>query len=248
MSKIKVSVCMAVYNGEKYLQQQLASILNQLEAGDEVIIINDKSPDSSLSIINSFADPRITVFTNPENLGVVHSFEKALNKSTGDIIFFSDQDDIWLPGKVQAVKECITESNCYAVVSNAIVINDIEKVVHDSYFEYRKSGPGVLKNFYRNSYLGCCMAIHSSIKPFILPFPKTIPMHDEWIGMVSDFLGEVKFIPEPLIAYRRHSFNQTPLSGDNLKKTISKRFTLLKIMLTELPSLWLKKSFSLTQT
>lgn len=239
---MKSSVCMAVYNGEKYLQQQLSSILEQLEKEDEVIIINDCSTDNSLSIISSFSDPRIQVISNSNNLGVISSFEKALNNAAGDIIFFSDQDDIWLPGKVKTVTDCMKHYQCCAVVSNALVIDEDEKIIHNSYFSIRKIGsPGVWKSFYRNNYIGCCMAICSSIKPLVLPFPDSIPMHDIWIGMVCDFLGEVKFIQSPLVAYRRHSYNQTALSGNDWIKTIKKRFILLVLMFTKLPSLWLQE-------
>jgi glycosyltransferase involved in cell wall biosynthesis len=240
---MKTSVCMAVYNGQKYLEKQLFSILEQLDSDDEVIIVNDYSTDNSLDIIDSFSDLRIKLISNSSNLGVIRSFEKALNNTTGDIIFFSDQDDIWLPGKVKTVTDCMKQSQCCAVVSDALVIDKDETIIHDSYFVIRKIvGPGVWKSFYRNNYIGCCMAICSSIKPLVLPFPDFIPMHDIWIGIVCDFLGEVKFIHKPLIAYRRHGYNQTPLSGNDWGKIIKKRFVLLILIFTKLPPLWLKKT------
>jgi glycosyltransferase involved in cell wall biosynthesis len=239
---MKTSVCMAVCNGQRYLENQLSSILEQLNSDDEVIIVDDCSTDDSLSIIDSFSDLRIKVISNSSNLGVIRSFEKALNNTTGDIIFFSDQDDIWLPGKVETVSNYMEQSQYCAVVSNALVIDEDDKIIHDSYFFIRKIGsPGVWKTFYRNNYIGCCMAIRSSIKPLILPFPDSIPMHDIWIGIVCDFIGEVKFIQKPLVAYRRHLHNQTALSGNDWVKIIRKRFVLLILMFTKLPSLWLQE-------
>lgn len=241
---MKTSVCMAVYNGQRYLEKQLSSILEQLGNNDEVIIVNDCSTDNSLSIIDSFLDLRVKVISNSRNLGVIRSFEKALNNTTGDIIFFSDQDDIWLPGKVKAVTDCMKQSQCCAVVSNALVIDKDEKIINDSYFAVRKiGGPGLWKSFYRNNYIGCCMAISSRIKPLILPFPDSIPMHDIWIGMVCDFLGEVRFIQKPLVAYRRHAYNQTTLSGKDWIKITKKRFVLLTLICAKFPSLWLQARF-----
>ncbi len=237
---MKFSVCIAVYNGEEYLKQQLVSILEQLNIDDEVIVVNDKSSDDSMNIINSLCDKRITVINNETNLGVVRSFEKALNQTSGDIIFLSDQDDIWMPGKIEVISKYMMESQCRAVVSDALVIDGQEEVICDSYFTLRQSGPGIWKNFYRNSYIGCCMAIRSDVKPFILPFPKSIPMHDAWIGMVCDLLGEVKFLPKQLVAYRRHLANQSELQGKDWNKMIHKRFIWLRLMAVELPKLWLK--------
>ncbi len=237
---MKFSVCIAVYNGEEYLKKQLISILRQLSINDEVIVVNDKSSDSSLDIINSLCDKRITVLNNITNLGVIRSFEKAIDQASGDIIFLSDQDDVWMPDKIQVISKYMLESQCCAVVSDALVIDSQEEVICDSYFTLRKSGPGIWKNFYRNSYIGCCMAIRSDVKPFILPFPKSIPMHDAWIGMVCDLLGEVKFLPEQLVAYRRHLANQSELQGKDWNKMIHKRFIWLKLMVFELPKLWLK--------
>jgi glycosyltransferase involved in cell wall biosynthesis len=237
---MKFSVCIAVYNGEEYLKKQLVSILEQLNINDEVIIVNDKSSDNSLHVIHSFCDKRIKVLNNVINLGVVHSFERAINQASGDIIFLSDQDDIWMPGKIEVISKYMMESQCRAVVSDALVIDGQEEVICDSYFTLRQSGPGIWKNFYRNSYIGCCMAIRSDVKPFILPFPKSIPMHDAWIGMVCDLLGEVKFLPEQLVAYRRHLANQSELQGKDWNKMVRKRFIWLKLMVVELPKLWLK--------
>ena len=237
---MKFSVCIAVYNGEEYLKQQLISILEQLNIDDEVIVVNDKSSDDSLNIINLLCDKRITVINNETNLGVVRSFEKALIQTSGDIIFLSDQDDIWMPRKIEVISKYMMESQCRAVVSDALVIDGQEEVICDSYFTLRQSGPGIWKNFYRNSYIGCCMAIRSDVKPFILPFPKSIPMHDAWIGMVCDLLGEVKFLPEQLVSYRRHLANQSELQGKDWNKMIYKRFVWLRLMAVELPKLWLK--------
>jgi glycosyltransferase involved in cell wall biosynthesis len=220
---------MAVYNGQQYLQEQLSSILTQLSSQDEVVIVDDASTDNSINIINAFKDSRIRLLRNPQNLRVIKSFERALTEATGDYIFFADQDDIWLPNKVELV--CQALENSVLVVSDAIVINGVGETLYSSYFQFRKSAPGIWRNFLQNTYLGCCMAIQGKYKSQLLPFPSYIPQHDEWIGLSCEFLGDVYFLPIPLIAYRRHDNNQTGLSGKNLAFMIWKRYVWIKMIL-----------------
>ena len=96
-----ISVCMASFNGNKYIKKQLDSILSQLGIDDEVIIVDDASEDDTVSTIMNFNDPRIKLFENENNTGVIASFERSITLAKGEIIFLSDQDDIWLPNKIQ---------------------------------------------------------------------------------------------------------------------------------------------------
>jgi len=231
---MKISVCMAVYNGAAYLPAQLSSILMQLGPADEVVVIDDGSKDRSWEIIEGYADPRIRLLKNPQNLGVVGTFERALTLATGDILFLADQDDVWQPDKVAKMSACFKDPNCLAVVCDATVIDAEDQLMYPSYFKLRNSGPGVWHNFYKNTYLGCCMALTAKAKPYILPFPKFIPMHDEWIGLSCQIHGEVVFLPEPLTGYRRHGQNQTKLTGFDLPHILQKRVVWLGMILTAL--------------
>jgi len=221
---MKISVCMTVYNGEKFLKEQLESILCQLSTFDEVIIVNDCSKDHSLDIIHSFRDKRIEIFSNEKNIGVIKSFERAIEKASGDFIFLSDQDDVWMPDKVTKTIAAFDSPGILGIVSDAVVVGPGLEILNDSFFSLRKSGPGLLKNFYKNSFVGCCMAIKKETKKLILPFPKLISMHDEWIGFVLSVSGKVKFIPEKLILYRRHNNNITFLKSKNIIFTLKRRF------------------------
>ncbi|MCD8291094.1 MAG: glycosyltransferase, partial [Prevotella sp.] len=98
---MKVSVCIATYNGEKYIEEQIRSILSQLSDNDEVIISDDGSHDQTLSLIQSIGDKRIKIFQNEGRHGFKYNFENTLKKVQGDYIFLCDQDDVWLPNKVQ---------------------------------------------------------------------------------------------------------------------------------------------------
>ena len=96
-----ISVCIATYNGEKYIREQLDSILVQLGPDDEIVVCDDRSSDRTLELIEGYRDSRIHVHRNEKNLGHVRNFEKAISLSRGDYLFLSDQDDVWLPGRVQ---------------------------------------------------------------------------------------------------------------------------------------------------
>ena len=216
MDKKKISVCMATYNGEKFIKKQLESILNQTMEVDEIIISDDNSTDNTLEIIKSFNNSKIKVLKNLEQ-GVVNNFENSLEKSTGDYIFLADQDDIWTLDKVEKV---IKNLKIYdLVVHNAKIINSEDKIIcKKTFFEIRNSKKGLLKNLYKNSYIGCCMAFNRNILEKSMPFPKNIPMHDSWIGLISEIYGKIYFDEEVLFYYRMHENNVTELNNSKNSK------------------------------
>lgn len=216
-----ISVCMTTYNGEKYLLNQINSILDQLGKVDELIIVDDLSIDRTIDIIKSFEDTRIKLFCNNINSGVVKAFEKAMDMASGDYIFLSDQDDVWLPDKVSAMMEKF-DAGFDLVVSDAFILNK-GIVQYQTFYSIRKSGPGFIKNAYKNTFIGCCMAFRADCKKIILPIPEKISMHDAWIGQIITVFGKVCFLDKPLIFYRRHDENVTSMSRGNLKSVIRKR-------------------------
>jgi len=202
-----VSVCMTTYNGEKYLKRQLDTILEQLDQQDELVISDDSSSDKTLSIIKSYEDKRIRIFEKNHFKSPVYNLEFALKKARGDMVFLADQDDVWLPGRVQRVVEKLQDNDL--VVCNALIVDADEKVLHESYFEWKGSGPGFWKNLKKNSFLGCSLAFNRKILNAVLPFPKKLIMHDIWIGLMAESLGKVYFLDEKLMLYRRHERNIT---------------------------------------
>ncbi len=215
---------MATYNGERYICDQLESILRQLDKDDEVIISDDASIDKTVDFIESFNDKRIKLLRNDTFRSPVKNFENALRHSTGDIIFLSDQDDIWQENKVKVMSQILNKYDL--VVSDCKVINGNGTVVNDSFFEMRKSRKGLLKNIYKNSFLGCCMAFNRRILDKSLPFPSNIPMHDMWIGLIAELFGRTYFIEDKLIYYRRHSSNATSQKRSSIGQVINWRFNL----------------------
>ncbi|MBE0575142.1 MAG: glycosyltransferase [Desulfuromonadales bacterium] len=234
---------MAVFNGDQFLKRQLDSILVQLSENDEIVIVDDASNDETIAVVESFHDSRIHVMRNAINIGPLKSFERALAEAKGDYIFFADQDDYWLPNKVETVVASFVNSKALAIVTDAKVVNSREDLVYESYSQWRNSGPGLLKNFYKNTFLGCCMAIRKECKEFLLPFPPFAYMHDRWIGLACTAVGTVSFLPQQLLIYHRHEKTVTKMQRSGVGQIIKLRFFLFLSLLSASPRLlyWRKK-------
>ncbi|PPC95367.1 MAG: alpha-L-Rha alpha-1,3-L-rhamnosyltransferase [Methylotenera sp.] len=239
-----ISVCIATYNASIYIHAQIISILNQLAQNDEIIISDDLSTDNTIEIITNINDARIKVIKGDSTLGVVKNFERALFAAKGDLIFLADQDDVWLPNKVQVCKTLLV--NYILVVSDCAVVDSNLNSLSPSFFALKNSKKGVLKNIYKNSYIGCCMAFKRELLDIALPFPKTIPMHDIWIGLLADIVGDVVFTKERLLLYRRHKANLSPMqSNSRLFTKIKIRFVLLASLLNRFLIIFFKSSIQM---
>jgi glycosyltransferase involved in cell wall biosynthesis len=207
----RVSVCMAAYNGEPYVETQIQSILNQLHEHDEVIVVDDGSKDRTRDIIRSFNDERIRLIEHPGNCGVVVTFEDAVRNATGDILFLADDDDIWAPNKVKKVLEAFHKHPEAQIVTSRISLIDQHGLPSiDPIYRNRKTfHSGFWQNILRNHFQGSAMAFRSSLLHSILPFPRHVEfLHDHWIGTRNAMSGgSVVYIDEPLLFYRRHSQN-----------------------------------------
>lgn len=210
---MKVSVCMAVYNGARYLRAQVDSILSQLAPGDELIAVDDASRDRSVEVLAGFGDARLRLHRNAVNLGVLKTFEKALRLASGDIIFLSDQDDLWLPGKVAASLHVFeTRPEVTTVVTDATMIDAEGNTFCRSFYAQRgRFAPGPVHNFIANKYLGCTLSFRRGMLEVFLPIPADVPMHDIWFGVLNGIYGRAHFIDQPLVAYRRHAGNASPV-------------------------------------
>ena len=229
---IRCSIVMATYNGEKYIEKQIDTILENMNNSDELIISDDFSTDNTRNIINKYIekDSRIKLIDGPKK-GVKQNFANGIKEAKGRYIFLSDQDDIWKDDKINKVLECFEKEKCVVVVHDAQVINENEEDIISSFFEHRKSGSGIIKNIWKNTYIGCCMAFKSSIKEKILPIPNNIEMHDQWIGIIGEKEGKSFFLKEKLINYRRHSGNVSQMKHYGIIKMIRNRiFLLIKLI------------------
>lgn len=226
----KVSVAMTTYNGEKYVEEQVKTILKSLREVDELIISDDGSTDNTLEIIRSIEDKRIKLIDGPKK-GLKQNFNNAIKNSTGDIIFLSDQDDIWMENKVEEVLKEFENENIILIQHDAVVIDENNNTIYESFAKHRKVKNGIIKNLIKNSYHGCCIAFRKELKKEILPIPENIYLHDEWIGLVAELNGKTKFIDKKLIKYRRHSSNTSSFKHFDLKTMIIHRWYYLLALL-----------------
>lgn len=220
-----ISVCVVSFNGEKYIGEQISSILKQIGKEDEIIVSDDGSVDDTLKILKSFNDDRIKVYNHDKGNKeytftidyVVHNVEYALSLCKGDIIFLSDQDDIWLPSKLSEMVSALYDYDM--VMSNCFVVDANLNILHSSYFDLIHTNTSILKNFVKSSYLGCCMAFKREILTKVLPFPSSGVGHDLWIGLICSFYFKIKLLETPLLLYRKH--------GDNVTPTLRSSYSLL---------------------
>jgi glycosyltransferase involved in cell wall biosynthesis len=226
---VKLSVCMAVRNGSNFIEEQIASILPQLGDEDEFVLVDDASKDNTVEIIEGFHDERVRIIRHEQNRGVVQSFGRALEEARGEIIFLTDHDDIWRADKVEKFLEIFTTRPAVTVVmSDLVIIDAAGKIISAPKLGTKKFHEGVFHNLIRNRYQGSAMAFRRSILEYCLPFPADIPIHDMWIGLVNQFVGEAAFIDEPLLFYRRHGNNDSPATHAPLLQMIRWRWALVR--------------------
>lgn len=225
---LKISVCMASCNGERFIREQVDTVLRQLSASDELIIVDDASQDNTRSAIAEFNDDRIRLVRHESRRGIVRTFEHAIRSASGDVLFLCDQDDIWPSDKVPRVMEVFCEHpDVSLVVTNMKVIDEAGAVVRGSRGGYRRFDAGVLPNLLSNRFQGSTMAFRSSLIREVLPFPQGCHLlHDAWIGMRNTIAGgKCYYLNEELLLYRRHLQNASrPL---NILQKLLKRARLL---------------------
>ena len=237
---------MATRNGEKFIKRQLESILAQLAPDDEVIISDDSSSDKTVDIIKGFSDHRIRLYGNNTFFSPIFNLENALKKASGEIIALADQDDVWLENKAAVIRRELDKHSggIKLIVLDGHIVDENETMMHDSIFRYKRSSKGLLKNIYDNTYMGCCMAFTRDLLKVALPFPRNIPMHDMWLGILAELFGTVEFVQEKTIKYRRHAASVTDLRRRlDVVKQIMRRYHLVTSLLGRYLSLkWGRKT------
>lgn len=204
-----ISVCIATYNGARYIEVQLKSILGQLTSEDEIIVSDDASADDTLAIVSRISSESATpihIFRNEQEHGYTPNFENALRQAKGDYIFLSDQDDCWMPEKVSTVMQYLSNPEVSMVVTNASITDANLKITERDYFSARGVHKGFWGNIYKFGYLGCCLAFPHRLLDTAMPFPKKRKYctHDNWLYLCAETCGKVVIIEQPLILYRRH--------------------------------------------
>jgi glycosyltransferase involved in cell wall biosynthesis len=231
---------MATYNGSRFIEKQIQSILPQLSYNDELVIVDDCSSDQTVNLIQKFTDSRIKLWENTRNLGAIKNFEKSITNAEGDIIFLCDQDDIWCPDKISEFANIFTQhKEVTLVISNLQVIDEDDNLIDDSQL-ISEFTAGMVPNLIKPRFRGCALAFRREMLNYFLPFPEDIPMHDMWIGLVNEIYGKTFYLEQPLIKYRRHGNNVTCERRSSILQIVKWRYALFKNLLF----LLLKKNLS----
>lgn len=216
---MKIDILMATYNGEKYLREQIDSILNQTFKDFNLIICDDCSKDSTWEILQEYEkkDSRVKIIKNEKNLGYNKNFEKLLSYVQSEYFMLSDQDDFWMENKVEESYRKITEEDLNLVCSDLEVVDENLNTIHSSMWEfwpdYNIKNKIKKSNDYRsclmtNCVTGCTTIINSKLISELIPLPGYPIVHDWWIALVAGSKGPIGYIEKPLIKYRQHGHNQ----------------------------------------
>lgn len=224
---LTTSVALCTYNGAKHITTQIESILTQSQPVDEIVVCDDGSKDETINIINSIKSNcsiKITVHQNENNLGVCANFEKAISLCKGDIIFLSDQDDIWETDKVETIVSWFDKhKDKSAVFTDAKLITDngapfIEKTLwecvgfNEKMRKYFDKGLD-LESFFINKATGATMAIRKELHfPFSKYCNNDNVLHDYCIALKALDNNKLGYIDKPLIKYRIHNTQQAGIS------------------------------------
>ena len=211
----KISIALCAYNGEKYIREQIESLIRQTRKPDEIIVSDDNSNDSTVKIIKDTlnnTDIDLVVNINNPGLGVFKNFEKAISLCTGDIIFTCDQDDIWKKDKLEKMINAFDNETLAVYCNAAVVLNDEKHYLYPLWepkdINDKENGTSSFNTLvYRGgSIAGCCMAFKKELYEKIKPFPDKV-YHDDWLITCAVILGNVKAVNEELIYYRQHDDN-----------------------------------------
>ncbi len=226
---MKISIALCTYNGEKFLTEQVNSFLTQTRLPDEVVVCDDCSQDKTVEIIRDF-DARapfpVRLYANETNLRSTKNFEKAISLCEGDIILLSDQDDVWLPEKLQLFEaEYLKDSTVGIVFCNGELVDEQLVSLNRTSWDLREFKGERFKRFILgktfevlcegNFVSGCMMSFHTKFRKLVLPIPTGLPyvIHDYWIALLlSSVSRAVPLSASPLVKYRQHTGQQLGLA------------------------------------
>lgn len=232
-----ISICLAVYNGENYIVEQIASILPQLATDDELVVSDDSSTDGTIALVRAIGDERIRVVTSSNSRSALLNFAFALGEARGDLIVPVDHDDVWIPGRLMALKQKMAELEArygrsipLLVHSDLRIVDSELRPIADSLWRYQKSDPvaGSVLNrlLLQNPVTGCSSMLNASLRDLALPIPGDAVMHDWWLALVASIFGVIAHIDEPTALYRQHGGNDTGAREWRLGSVLAKVMSL----------------------
>jgi len=241
----KISVCIPVYNGQDFIENQIRSILEQLVDGDEIIVGDDFSTDSSLEIISRIDDKRIIVVNAASNKGLVRNLSAILSRARHKYIFLADQDDLWVPGRVDAMIEILKGSQKELVVGNASCINKESEYISMRFNDvYAKKSSlryqNIIRIFLGNiAYNGCCMAMTTNFKDVVSPIPNFVESHDLWFALIANVRKSIVHIDQD-VTFRRIHMTNVSFRKRSVYKKIGSRIIMIIMLLSAVSARWSK--------
>ena len=233
--QVGISIALCTYNGGEYLHEQLESIVAQTLLPTELVCCDDGSTDETVEILDKFKQSApfdIRIYRNETNLGPSKNFAKAVSLCEGEWIFFCDQDDRWLPDKIQLtvsklaqMSESSAAKTPLLVHTDAIVADNKLGEIHPSLWEfqhcYPNKGHQIGKLLNQNLVTGCTAVINQALRDKALPIPGGVMMHDWWFALVASAFGKIDIVPEATIFYRQHGLNDTGAKAWGLLEALS---------------------------
>ena len=225
MNQQLISIVLCTYNGEKFLQEQVESLLSQTYKNMEIIVSDDCSTDNTRNVLERYRnDPRFTIVLQERNLGPIKNFEHATSLAKGEFISFSDQDDIWLPEKLEKLHAAIGDK--WLVYSDSELVNEEGQRLGKKLSDLRNmySGNDTRGFVFSNVVWGHAMLINNDLLKHVLPIPSGVP-HDIWMAFKAAALTGIHYVNEPLTLYRQHEHTVTKTVGaKTTSRPLSKRY------------------------
>jgi len=247
---MRYSVALCTYDGEKYLAEQLQSIIQQTVPPTQIVICDDMSTDSTNTLIQEYANDNLDInwkhIINEKNIGVARNFEKAIHLCDEDIVFLSDQDDVWIANKAEIILNCFKNTHYSIIFSDGYIVDDMLNDLGITMFEAVNFSSKHQKKFPNNYYgmnlllarlivSGATMAFKKKIVQLYLPIPNILFfLHDSWIAIIGTCANHTAFINKPLILYRQHSNQATKIKNSNEPLHIEEGFNKVSCLINRL--------------
>lgn len=215
-----ITVLLATYNGEKYLSEQLDSLLGQSFKDIKILARDDASTDGTVAILEDYAKKHpetVTVIKGEGTGSACANFLELIRLADDDYVMFCDQDDVWLPEKVEKTYKKMLETENGDPKTPVLVHSDLKvvdkdlNVMSDSFFEFQAISPerDKLNNLLiQNNVTGCTVMINRAMLKLAKMTPSSCVMHDWWLALLASLFGKSAYVTEPLMLYRQHGNNQ----------------------------------------
>lgn len=230
----RVHIVLATYNGERFLREQMESVLAQTYENITVEVCDDGSTDGTEAIVREYEaqDERVKLHLNPHNLGYVKNFLEGVKRCTAPYVMLCDQDDIWQKDKVEKTLLAMQQAEKKKAGKPVLVFTDAVNFDSDtgeelgffhetSHLDVKKVDTAHL--FMENKCIGCTMMMNRAILPYLEELPEEIRVHDWWLALICSHFGTIEYVPQATLRYRQHEENQ--IGGSSYTGYLKKRLT-----------------------